>query len=105
MDIALLCREHAPEAIRRLLDLLRSDDNRAVAWAIGTILDRAFGKPTIKLDGQDALTIGIMHLIAARETTERLMGNGIAGTNPEPPPPVIDLTTDEVLARLGPALE
>ena len=41
MDISLLCRQHAPEAIERLLYLLRSDDNRAVAWAIGIIFDRA----------------------------------------------------------------
>jgi hypothetical protein len=105
MDIALLCREHAPEAIARLLDLLRSDDNRAVAWAIGTIFDRAFGKALIKLDGQDALTIGIMHLLAARQINDQIMGgNGIAVANAEPPP-VLDLTNAEILERLGPALE
>jgi hypothetical protein len=103
MDIALLCRQHAPEAIARLLDLLRSDDNRAVAWAIGTILDRAFGKAPIKLDGQDVLSIGILHLLAAREITDSVMGSGIAAANAEPP--VMDLTNAEVLARLGPALE
>ena len=57
MDLSLLCRQHAPEAIQRLLELLRSDDNRAVAFAITTIFERGFGKAPVVIEGGgDSLT-------------------------------------------------
>jgi hypothetical protein len=86
-----------------LVRSLSARDWRERHSAAALLLDRALGKAPLKLDGQDVLSIGIMHLIAAREITAGLTGSGLAAANAEPP--VIDLTNAEVLARLGPALE
>jgi hypothetical protein len=40
-----LARRAAPDAIRRLIELMSSDDERVAAVACNAILDRAFGKP------------------------------------------------------------
>lgn len=40
-----LAREAAPDAIRRLIELMGSQDERVAAVACNAILDRAFGKP------------------------------------------------------------
>jgi hypothetical protein len=69
------------------------------------LLDRALGKPPQRIEGEGALTLSIMHLIAARAITAEVMGSGITEPNAEPPPPVLNLTNAEVLERLGPALE
>ena len=103
LDLPARCRELVPEAIERLKQLLHGDDNRAAAWAIATIFDRAFGKAPLNIEGDGALTVGLMHLIAAREITAGVAGSRIAEANAEPP--VVDLTNAEVLAMLGPALE
>jgi hypothetical protein len=106
MDLGLLCRQHAHEAIEKLLDLLRTDDNRAVAFAIQTLLDRGFGKAKQLLDvGGSDLTL--MHLIAAKTISAQLQGATVrVVTNADADAgQVIDLTPEELLARLGPALE
>src|SRR5271170_6968489 len=41
-----LARQAAPAAVQRLIDLMRSEDERVAAVACNAILDRAFGKPT-----------------------------------------------------------
>ena len=38
-------RQAAPDAVRRLIELTRSEDERVAAVACNGILDRAFGKP------------------------------------------------------------
>jgi hypothetical protein len=68
------------------------------------LLDRALGKPPQRIEGEGVLTLSIMHLIAARAIGDGLMGSGITEANAEPPP-VLNLTNAEVLAKLGPALE
>ena len=40
-----LARQAAPYAVRRLIELMDSTDQRVAAVACGAILDRAFGKP------------------------------------------------------------
>jgi hypothetical protein len=40
-----LARQPAPDAIRRLIELMRSEDERVAAAACNSILDRALGKP------------------------------------------------------------
>src|SRR5271170_6259047 len=40
-----LARQAAPAAVQRLIDLMRSEDERVAAVACNAILDRAFGKP------------------------------------------------------------
>jgi len=39
-----LARQAAPEAVQRLIELMRSDDERCAAVACNSILDRAFGR-------------------------------------------------------------
>jgi hypothetical protein len=41
----LWLRQAAPDAVRRLIDLVQSADERVAAVACNAILDRAFGKP------------------------------------------------------------
>jgi len=40
-----LARQAAPDAVRRLIELLNSEDERVAAVACNSILDRALGKP------------------------------------------------------------
>jgi len=40
-----LAQRAAPKAMRRLIELMESDDERVAAVACNSILDRAFGKP------------------------------------------------------------
>ena len=40
-----LARQAAPKAVRRLIELMGSEDERVAAVACNAILDRAFGKP------------------------------------------------------------
>ena len=40
-----LARQAAPDAVRRLIQLMSSDDERVSVVACNAILDRAFGKP------------------------------------------------------------
>jgi hypothetical protein len=40
-----LAQQAAPDAVRRLIELMESDDERVAAVACNAILDRAFGKP------------------------------------------------------------
>ena len=92
MDLGLL-RQHAPEAMQRLLELLRSDDNRAVAFAITTIFERGFGKAPVGTEGGGD-SLSLLHLIAARSIAETLQHAVEAGL-----PPTIDLNA---VAKAGP---
>lgn len=49
-EIKALAREHAPTAFKRVLELLKSDDERVAFVAAQEILNRAYGKPTQYLD-------------------------------------------------------
>jgi len=44
-DAMRLARQAAPDAVRRLIELMLSEDERVAAAACNAILDRAFGKP------------------------------------------------------------
>jgi hypothetical protein len=50
-----LAQGAAPDAIRRLIELMCSDDERVAAVACNSILDRAFGKPRAEGEGIDSL--------------------------------------------------
>jgi hypothetical protein len=52
-DVAL-AREHAPYAIKRLIEWIKADDARVSLAAITALLDRAYGKPALPADaGED----------------------------------------------------
>jgi hypothetical protein len=44
-EIVCLAREAAPNAIRRLIELIRNEDERVASVACNAVLERAFGKP------------------------------------------------------------
>ena len=50
-EVQDLARQHAPEAIERLVEIMRGDNVRAAATAASLILDRGFGKPVQPVDG------------------------------------------------------
>jgi hypothetical protein len=41
----MLARQAAPDAVRRLIELMRSEDERVASVACNAVLERAFGKP------------------------------------------------------------
>jgi hypothetical protein len=41
----MLARQAAPDAMRRLIELMRSEDERVSSVACNAVLERAFGKP------------------------------------------------------------
>ena len=50
-----LAQRAAPQAIRRLIKLMDSEDERVAAVACNSILDRAFGKPKVAEEEKDDL--------------------------------------------------
>ena len=50
-EIRDLARQHAPEAIERLVRIMRDGEDRVAATAAGLLLDRGYGKPASLLDG------------------------------------------------------
>lgn len=49
-DALRLARQAAPDAVRRLVELMASDDERVAAVACNAIFDRAYGKPAPAAD-------------------------------------------------------
>lgn len=49
-EVKALAREYGPEAIEKLVELLRGDDPRVAKAAADSLLDRAYGKPTQAVD-------------------------------------------------------
>ncbi len=50
-EVQELARQHAPEALDRLVKIMRGDNERAATAAASLTLDRAYGKPTQPIDG------------------------------------------------------
>jgi hypothetical protein len=48
-----LAQRAAPKAVRRLIELMDSEDERVAAVACNAILDRAFGKPKVAEEAKD----------------------------------------------------
>jgi hypothetical protein len=86
LNVQELARAHTEDAIRALVAALQNPRERVQAAAI--LLDRGWGKPVQPVEGEGAQSIGLLHLVAAREVTEQIQramleNGGIA-------PPVID---------------
>lgn len=54
-EVKSLARTAGPEAIDKLLELMRGDDRRTALAAAQALLDRGFGKPgqSVELSGPD----------------------------------------------------
>jgi hypothetical protein len=75
-----LAREHAPEAIARLLALMRQDEERGVALsAAAEMLNRGYGRPPIAVFAQ--------------------VSGEIAVSGIDAPPPIINETDEQWLSR------
>ena len=49
-EVKALARQYGPEAIEKLVALLRGEDARVAKAAADSLLDRAYGKPTQAVD-------------------------------------------------------
>ena len=54
-----LAQKAAPDALRRLIELMNSEDERVAVVACNSILDRAFGKPNVAENLKDDLVARI----------------------------------------------
>ena len=54
-EVKALARTAGPEAIEKLLELMRGDDRRTALAAAQALLDRGFGKPSqaVEMSGPD----------------------------------------------------
>lgn len=67
-EVRDLARQHAPEAIERLVKIMRDGEDRAAIAAASILLDRGFGKPVSVLDGDGD---GGPQVVVIREFTDR----------------------------------
>jgi hypothetical protein len=83
-----LAREASPDAVRRLIELMRSDDERVAAVAANAILDRAWGRPPVapppKADDDLSHLTDERLQAAIRERLETLVAAG-PGTSDDAP--------------------
>jgi len=49
-EVKELARQHGPEAVKKLVDWLRSDNAKASVSAANALLDRGYGKPAQPLE-------------------------------------------------------
>jgi len=68
-----LARQAAPDAVRRLIELMGSDDERVAAVACNSILDRALGKPREQPGEAAATQLEEMSAQQRLEWAERLV--------------------------------
>ena len=59
LDIETLARETSPEAIKRLVRWMKSDNPRASIAACTTILERAWGKPRQAVEHKSAGNVAL----------------------------------------------
>ncbi len=52
-EVKALARTAGPEAIEKLLELMRGDDRRTALAAAQALLDRGFGKPAQAITGEE----------------------------------------------------
>ena len=68
-----MAREHTKEAIERLVEIMRADDDGRALAAIQQLLDRGWGRPiTPIVDETEGTSLTLLHLIAARRVGEAL---------------------------------
>jgi len=72
-DLPAMCREHTPEAVAKLVEIMRSDDHGKALNAVQQLLDRGWGRPiTPIVDETEGTSLTLLHLIAARRVGEVL---------------------------------
>ena len=72
-DLPAMCREHTPEAVAKLVEIMRADDHGRALSAVQQLLDRGWGRPiTPIVDETQGDSLTLLHLIAARRVGEVL---------------------------------
>jgi hypothetical protein len=72
-DFTSAARAATPEVLEMFLKSIRSSNWRERHSAGIVLLDRAFGKPTQPIVGEDGGSISILHLVAMREIGEAII--------------------------------
>jgi len=106
-DVAVLARQHTAAAIQALADALKDPKTRVPAAV--ALLNRGYGLPTLPIEGS-AQNISFLHLVAAREISDRLQAELQAEQRNGSALRVIDgtaetSTPDEPIDLVKPALE
>lgn len=92
-DLPALCREYTPEAVAKLVEIMRADDHGKALAAIQQLLDRGWGRPiTPVVTDTPTDSMSMLHLIAARRVAEALEHMAQTANNSAVPdsPQVID---------------
>ena len=72
-DLPALCRQYTAEAVQRLVQIMRAEDDDRSLRAIQQLLDRGWGRPiTPIVDETEGTSLTLLHLIAARRVGEVL---------------------------------
>jgi hypothetical protein len=72
-DLSALAREHTKEAVERLVQIMRAEDDGRALAAVQQLLDRGWGRPiTPIVDETEGTSLTLLHLIAARRVGEVL---------------------------------
>lgn len=72
-EVKALAREYGPEAISKLVELLRGSDARVAKAAADSLLDRGYGKPgqSVELSGDPENPVGYAvierHVVHAKD--------------------------------------
>jgi hypothetical protein len=104
LNVQELARAHTELAVRALVEALA--DPRLRVQAAVAILDRAWGRPVQAIAAENGASLSILHLVAAREISERIQQAVINGTalppaddntaaveqTPNAQPPSVDLS-------------
>jgi hypothetical protein len=90
IDIAALAREHGPRCIEVLAEMLEDPDRKVRGFAALALLDRGFGRPRQTIESEGPPSLSLLHLVAAREVSERLQAELLAGRRDRTPPPMIE---------------
>jgi hypothetical protein len=70
VDLSLMCREHAAEAVATLVEALK--DPRHKVAAAEALLDRGFGRPRQVVETTDGASPLLLHFLAATQVSTEL---------------------------------
>lgn len=91
-DFSAEARKHAPEYLQVLLRSLKSRSWRERHSAVSLLMDRAFGKAPMTINGMDGASLTVLHLTATIEAGEKILAELARQQNP-----IIDGQSDAVI--------
>jgi hypothetical protein len=83
LNVQELARAHTKDAIRALVRGL--NDPKHYVHAAQVLLERGWGKPVQPVQDEGQKSIGVLHLVAAREVSEEIERALAAGNGTAPP--------------------